>query len=191
MYLENGIEPPVEIAGLMCAAILSDTLAFCSPTCTLADRAAAEKLAAIAGIEVHEFAGKMFEAGASLEGKSAEDVFYTDYKPFSCNQVQFGIGQSSFMSERSAAKAKELLLPYLDKVLTKKHLDVVCYMLTNIVTETTELIFAGEHAAQIVAASFPEAEINGSSAILPGVMSRKTQMVPNITKGITEWIANN
>ena len=152
---------------------------------------AAEKLAEIAGIDINQFAGEMFEAGASLAGKTAEDVFYTDYKPFSSNQIHFGIGQSSFMSERSANEAKELLLPYLERVLAKKNLDVVCYMLTNIVTESSELIFAGEHAKEIVSASFPEAEVQEHSVFLPGVMSRKKQMVPGITKGISEWIANN
>lgn len=132
----------------MCSAILSDTLAFRSPTCTLMDRNAAEHLAELAGIDIDKYANEMFEAGASLEGKSAKDIFYTDFKPFACGEVHFGIGQSSFMSDRSAQKAKDLLLPYLDEVREREGLDLVCYMLTNILTESTELIYAGFHAGR-------------------------------------------
>lgn len=191
MYQENGVKIPREIAGLMCSAILSDTLAFRSPTCTIMDRNAAENLAMIAEIDIDSYASEMFEAGASLEGKSPKDIFYTDFKPFSCGDINFGIGQSSFMSDRSAQKAKELLLPYLNEVLEKEELDVVCYMLTNILTESTDLIFAGAHAKEIVAASFTYAKPGDSSVELQGVVSRKKQMVPNLTKGITDWQANN
>lgn len=190
LYQENGVEIPREIAGLMCSAILSDTLAFRSPTCTAADEAAGRALAMIAGIEIISYASEMFEAGASLEGKSARDIFYTDFKPFSSGEVHFGIGQSSFMSDRSAQAAKELLMPYLKEVLEHEKLDMICYMLTNILEESTELIFAGKDAAAIVAASFPGFEVGAESAILPGVVSRKKQMVPNLTRGISEWGSN-
>ena len=187
MYQENGVKIPREMAGLMCSAILSDTLAFRSPSCTLMDRNAAEHLAELAGIDIDKYANEMFEAGASLEGKSAKDIFYTDFKPFACGEVHFGIGQSSFMSDRSAQKAKDLLLPYLDEVREREGLDLVCYMLTNILTESTELIYAGFHAGAIVGHSFPDAAPGENSVFLPGVVSRKKQMVPNLTRGINEW----
>ena len=187
MYQENGVKVPREIAGLMCSAILSDTLAFRSPTCTVADKNAAENLAGIAGIEIDDYASEMFEAGASLEGKSAKDLFYADFKPFVSGKVRFGIGQSSFMSDRSAQKAKDLLLPYLSEVVEKEGIDMVCYMLTNILTQSTDLIFAGEHAKEIVSAAFSENDVGESSVLLPGVVSRKKQMVPNLTRGINEW----
>lgn len=190
LYQENGVEIPKEIAGLMCSAILSDTLAFRSPTCTGMDEAAAKALAAIAEIDIDTYAGEMFEAGASLEGKSAKDLFYTDFKPFSGGDIHFGIGQSSFMSARSAQAAKELLLPYLEEAREQARLDLVCYMLTNILTESTELIYAGSNAREIVAASFPATEAGENSALLPGVVSRKKQMVPNMTRGIAEWHNN-
>mgnify|MGYP001783743343 CR=1 FL=1 len=129
----------------------------------------------------------MFEAGASLEGKSAKDLFYADFKPFVSGKVRFGIGQSSFMSDRSAQKAKDLLLPYLSEVVEKEGIDMVCYMLTNILTQSTDLIFAGEHAKEIVSAAFSENDVGESSVLLPGVVSRKKQMVPNLTRGINEW----
>ena len=190
MYQESGVKPPREIAGLMCSAILSDTLAFRSPTCTIMDKNAAENLAAIAGIDVDEYAADMFEAGASLDGKSPKDIFYTDFKPFSSGDIKFGIGQSSFMSDRSAQKAKDLLLPYLEEVLEKEKLDMVCYMLTNILTQSTDLIFAGKHAREIVAKAFPDAELGNFSVLLPGVVSRKKQMVPNLSQGISAWQNN-
>ena len=182
---------PKKIAGLMCSAILSDTLAFRSPTCTVLDQNAAQNLAAFAGIDIDEYAGEMFEAGASLEGKEPKDIFYADFKPFSCGDISFGIGQGSFVSERSTQKAKELLLPYLDEVLQKEELDIVCYMLTNILESSTELIFAGKHAKEIVALGFSSASVGDHSVVLPGVVSRKKQMVPNLTRGISEWQANN
>ena len=114
-------------------------------------------------------------------------IFYTDFKPFACDEVHFGIGQSSFMSDRSAQKAKDLLLPYLDEVREREGLDLVCYMLTNILTESTELIYAGFHAGAIVGHSFPDAAPGENSVFLPGVVSRKKQMVPNLTRGINEW----
>ena len=191
LYQENGVKIPQDIAGLMCSAILSDTLAFRSPTCTVYDRNAAENLAAIAGVDIDEYAMKMFEAGASLDGKTAQDIFYTDFKPFSCGDLSFGIGQSSFMSDRSAKQAEELLLPYLEEVMENEGLNMVCYMLTNILTESSKLIFAGANAQEIVAAGFPGAEVTEHSAELKGVVSRKKQMVPNLTRGITEWQANN
>ncbi len=191
IYQENGIIPPREIAGLMCSAILSDTLVFRSPTCTPVDQSTAETLAEIAGIHIDEYASAMFEAGASLEGKTAKDVFYTDFKPFSSGDVQFGIGQSSFMSDRSIQSAKKLLLPYLDEVLKREGLDMVCYMLTNILTETTDLLFAGKHAQKIVACSFPDVCPEENSVMLVDVVSRKKQMVPNLSQGISEWQNNN
>lgn len=191
MYQENGVRIPKEIAGLMCSAILSDTLAFRSPTCTVMDQNAAENLAGIAGIDIDEYASEMFEAGAALDGKSAKDIFYSDFKPFASNGVRYGIGQSSFMSDRSAQKAKELLLPYLDKVLETEGLDFVCYMLTNILTKSTDLIFAGANARAIIAAAFPSSAPEEFSVQLPGVVSRKKQMVPNLTSGIAGWQSGN
>ena len=102
-----------------------------------------------------------------------------------------GIGQGSFVSERSIQQAKELLLPYLDEVLQKEELDLVCYMLTNVLESSTELIFAGEHAGEIVALGFSPDAMEEHSAVLPGVVSRKKQMVPNLSRGISDWQANN
>ena len=190
MYQESGVKIPKTIAGMMCSAILSDTLAFRSPTCTVLDENAARNLAALAGVEIEDYANEMFEAGASLEGKTPQEIFYGDFKPFSCGDVSFGIGQSSFVSERSVKTAKELLLPYLQEALQKEELNVVCYMLTNIMTSSTELLFAGEGAREIVALSFPDAVVGDGAVLLPGVVSRKKQMVPNLTHGITDWQAN-
>ena len=187
MYQENGIVPPREVAGLMCSAILSDTLAFRSPTCTPLDQKTAETLAELAGINIDEYVNEMFEAGASLEGKTAKDIFYTDFKPFSSGDIRFGIGQSIFMSDKSSESAKELLVPYLNEVLEKEGLDMVCYMLTNVLKETTDLIFAGTHAREIVIKGFPNGELKDDSMLLANVVSRKKQMVPGLSAGISEW----
>jgi len=93
LYRENSIVPSAPIAGIMCAAILSDTLIFKSPTCTSEDIRAAKELAELAGIDLYEFAKAMFEAGTSLKGKSEEEIFYMDFKEFNIGGYQIGVSQ--------------------------------------------------------------------------------------------------
>ncbi len=92
LYRENAVEIEPKIAGLLCSAILSDTLMFRSPTCTAVDRAAAEDLAGIAGIDIPQYAQSMFEAGSDLSSRSTQEIFYQDYKTFSASDVSFWCG---------------------------------------------------------------------------------------------------
>lgn len=103
IYAEKYLEIPENIAGLLCAAILSDTLMFRSPTCTERDKEAAQELAKIAKIEIESFANKMFRAGSNLSSKTPEEIFYQDYKKFIVDDLAFGVGQISFMSEEELA----------------------------------------------------------------------------------------
>ena len=177
MYGENGIEPPKKMAGLLLSAILSDTLMFRSPTSTPLDKAAAEALAAIAEVDIPTYAEQMFEAGADLTGRTAEDVFLSDFKVFSRGDVKFGVGQSSYMTERSRAAAEALVGPYLPDAIGREGLPMIFYMFTDMQKQATDLMFCGHGAEDIVRDAFG-VEPQDGKAVLPGVVSRKKQLIP-------------
>ena len=185
MYQENGIKVPANIAGLLCAAIISDTLLFRSPTCTPLDRQAAKSLAEIAGINMNEMANEMFNAGSNFAGKSAEEVCFQDFKQFTVNSLTFGVGQINSMSEDELDKTKEMLIPYLPKVLKSHNLQMIYFMLTNIPNESTELLCAGigAKAAAISAFDLPE---DTDKLILKGVISRKKQLIPKLVEAMEQ-----
>lgn len=176
MYKENKTEISRQIAGLLCAAILSDTLAFKSPTCTEMDKAAAEKLAKIAGLDMEEFAAAMFRAGSNLTEKSAEELFYQDFKQFKMGELELGVGQISSMDSSELLEVKDRILEYMDKVYKEKNLDMVLFMLTDIANERTELLFTGS-STELVYKAF-DGKQGDNSIILPGVVSRKKQVIP-------------
>ena len=183
MYQENGVEIDRATAGLMLSAILSDTLMFRSPTCTPADERAARTLAELAGVELEPYADSMFEHGGDVSGKTAGEVFRGDYKIFNSGDVRFGVGQGIYMTEKNLNAAKDLLAPCLPTMLDKQDIDFLYYMLTNARTSTTRLIMAGKGAAALIQQAF-EAEVEGDTAILPGVVSRKKQFVPRLISTI-------
>lgn len=176
-YREAGIEIEPKIAGLLLAAIVSDTLMYRSPTCTAIDRAAAEDLAAIAGIDVKDFAKQMFNAGSDLKTKTPEEIFYQDFKKFNIDETEFGVGQISSMNEEELENLKKKLLPYMEKVAAETELSMIFFMLTNILEESTELIYCGKNAKQLVADGF-YTKAGENATMLPGVVSRKKQLIP-------------
>ena len=179
MYREQGIEITREMAGLMCSAILSDTLMFRSPTCTPLDEQIARELAVIAGVDVEEHAKAMFRAGSDLSGKTPNEIFYMDYKKFNADTINFGVGQITSMDQGELDDIKAPILEYMDSVKEEQGLDYVFFMLTNILEETTHLLICGPDAEEVIERGFdvtPEDKI----AVLPGVMSRKKQMIPNL-----------
>ena len=176
-YREAGIEIEPKIAGLLLAAIVSDTLMYRSPTCTAIDRAAAEDLAAIAGIDVKDFAKQMFNAGSDLKTKTPEEIFYQDFKTFNIDETEFGVGQISSMNEEELENLKKKLLPYMEKVAAETELSMIFFMLTNILEESTELIYCGKNAKQLVADGF-YTKAGENATVLPGVVSRKKQLIP-------------
>lgn len=179
MYREQGIEITKEMAGLMCSAILSDTLMFRSPTCTAIDRIIAEKLAAIAHIEIEKYARDMFDAGSNLREKSAKEIFYQDFKKFNDSSINFGVGQISSMNKAELSACKDKLLPYMEEVRTSYGLDMVFFMMTDIINESTELLMVGDMCKEVIENAF-ETTVESSSAELPGVVSRKKQLIPAI-----------
>ena len=185
MYQETGAEIDRATAGLMLSAILSDTLMFRSPTCTPADQKAAETLAGLAGVDLEEYANAMFEAGGDISGKTAEEVFNTDYKIFNSGEVRFGVGQGSYMTEKNRRASEALVGPYLEGAMLKQGLDYVFYMFTDVISSGTELMMAGKGAGSLVEKAFGVRLENGM-AVLPGVVSRKKQMVPTLIAAIKQ-----
>lgn len=177
IYGENDLTISPQIAGLLCAAILSDTLMFRSPTCTQKDKNAANTLAQIAGIEIEEFAGRMFKAGSNLSSKTPEEIFYQDYKKFIVDDLVFSVGQISFMSEEELQTVKERLMPYMEKECGKHGVTMVYFMLTSIIKESTVLLCYGEGAEELASKAF-QVEVHDRYCILDGVVSRKKQLIP-------------
>lgn len=177
MYKENNIVPDKVTASLLCSAIISDTLLFRSPTCTWPDRAAAEELAKIAELDMKELADNMFQAGSNLKGKSAEEICFQDFKHFTVGDVKFGVGQINSMNEDELCEIKERLLPYLEKAANAHRLDMVYFMLTNIVEESTELLCHGKRAKEQVIEAF-DLPADTEDIHLEGVVSRKKQLIP-------------
>jgi len=184
MYVEKGIEIEPAYAGLLCAAIISDTLMFRSPTCTTKDKMAAGALALIADINIEEFATEMFEAGSDLNDKSAEEIFYQDYKKFTFGNVSFGVGQISSMSEDELNKIKARVQPLLANECGKNGVSMVFFLLTNIRESSSELLFAGERAEELVDIAFKSAPKTDSGYMLEGLLSRKKQLIPAFMRAI-------
>lgn len=177
MYEENELEVPREIAGLLCGAIISDTLLFRSPTCTPLDERTAKKLAKISDIDLEQMAQEMFNAGSNLKGKSAEDICFQDFKQFTVNDTIFGVGQITSMSKEELAAIRDMMTEHLPKVLEVHNLNMIYFMLTDILAESTELLCVGTGARGIALRAFDLPD-NAKSLILKGVVSRKKQLIP-------------
>ena len=190
MYQENHVEIEPKIAGLLCSAIISDTLLFRSPTCTEADKRAALNLADIAGIEVEKYASSMFAAGSNLKGKTDGEIFYQDFKKFTFGKVNFGVGQISSLNQKELDELKERMLPYMKKAREEHGVDMMFFMLTSILTESTELLCEGQGAKQLIATAFRAEDSTDSGedhlVSLPGVVSRKKQLIPGIMLAVQE-----
>ena len=178
MYGEQKLEISPTIAGLLCAAIISDTLMFRSPTCTLSDKMAAGALALIAGIDIEKFAREMFKAGSNLKDKAPEEIFFQDYKKFIAEgDISFGVGQISSMDSDELAEIKERLIPFMVSECGRHGVTRVYFMLTNIIEESTELLYYGEGSEEMAKTAFHMDPVDGAFD-LKGVVSRKKQLIP-------------
>ena len=178
IYGEQKLEIPPKIAGLLCAAIISDTLMFRSPTCTLQDKMAAGALALIADISIEEFAKEMFKAGSNLKDKAPEEIFYQDYKKFIAEgDIMFGVGQISSMDEDELGEIKKKLEPFMVSECGRHGVTRVYFMLTSIMNRSTELLFYGEGSREMAESAFGM-EAKDGSLYLEGVVSRKKQLIP-------------
>ena len=186
MYDENGMEIPPQIAGLLLAAILSDTLVFRSPTCTPLDEALAKRLAKIAGVDLDEFASEMFEAGEKLDGKTAEEVFLQDFKVFMCGDIRFGVAQGSYMTRKNLLAAEALLQPYLEEARNKQNVEDIYMLLTDVPKEESVVISDGRYASEVLSDGFETQPAEDGSFTLPGVVSRKKQFIPALMTAYQE-----
>ena len=186
MYDENGVEIPAQTAGLLLAAILSDTLVFRSPTCTPVDVAAAKRLAQIAGVDIDEFSTEMFEAGEKLDGKTPEEVFLQDFKVFMCGDIRFGVAQGSYMTRKNLLAAEALLKPYLEEARNKQNVEDLYMLLTDVPKEESVVICTGRYAAEVLSDGFEIQPAEDGSWILPGVVSRKKQFIPAMMSAYQE-----
>lgn len=182
IYGEQKLDIPPGIAGLLCSAIISDTLMFRSPTCTIHDKMAAGALALIAGVEIPRLAKEMFRAGSNLSGKTPDQIFYQDYKKFTAEgDLVFGVGQISSMDEDDLRMIREKLTPILRAESEKQQVPKVYFMLTNILEESTKLIYYGRDSEQLISVAFKTQPENGVFR-LPGIVSRKKQLIPAVMK---------
>ena len=186
MYDESGVEIPQKTAGLLLAAILSDTLVFRSPTCTPMDVGAANRLAKIAGVDINEFANEMFEAGEKLDGKTAEEVFLQDFKVFMCGDIRFGVAQGSYMTRKNLTAAEALLKPYLEEARNKQNVEDIYMLLTDVPKEESVVICDGRYAAGVLTDGFEIQPGADGSWTLPGVVSRKKQFIPALMTAYQE-----
>lgn len=176
MYQERGLIPSPKMAGLMAAAILSDTVMFKSPTCTDKDRAMAERLAKIAGISLDELGKDLFSASA--EGKSAEELFKSDYKRFHISGQNVGVGQITCSDSKSFFERKDEFMSVMEKYKKEHELDYVFLMMTDVLEEGSYIIYIGND--DVIAQAFG-VEPDENQVFLPGVMSRKKQIIPMLT----------
>ncbi len=181
IFHEKNIEIPKDIAGLLCSAIISDTLLFRSPTCTPIDREACLDLAKTAGLDIEKYAQKMFAAGSNLSKKTDEQIFRQDYKTFTLGKTLVGIGQISSLNSDELDEIQRRLLPYLKEARTEE--DMIFFMLTNILEENTRLICIGTGSAVLISNAFrltAEDMLSDEIVLLRGVVSRKKQLVPSL-----------
>ena len=185
MYQEAGVEPDQVNAALLCSAIISDTLMFRSPTCTPLDENTARKLAEIAGVEVESLAQEMFNAGSNLKGKSAEEICFLDFKQFTVNDTVFGVGQVNSMSADELKEIRRIVQPHLEKARVNHGLNMIFFMLTNIITESSELLCCGTEAREKILSAYDLPE-DTETIMLKGVVSRKKQLVPTLVGALQQ-----
>lgn len=193
MYQENHMEIDKTTAGLLCSAIISDTLLFRSPTCTAVDKAAGLALAQIAGLDIEKYAIDIFSAGSNLKGKSDGDIFYQDFKRFTVGNSVFGIGQITSLNAVELKDLRSRMSVYTEKEREQHEIDMMFFMLTNILTESTDLICTGQGAEQLITTAFHVADedvenVSAQTGIvkLPGVVSRKKQLAPQIMMALQQ-----
>lgn len=184
MYKEKNVDIDQRMAGLMLSAILSDTLMFRSPTCTPVDKAAADDLAKIAGVDIETYAMAMFEAGSNFSSKSLEQIVYQDFKTFHQGDIDFGVSQISSVRDKQLDDIRKELPELLEKIRADRNLQQVYVMLTNILDQNTKFVFSGEKSKEIAEGAFPDNTIIDDGVceyiFLPRVVSRKKQIIPNM-----------
>jgi manganese-dependent inorganic pyrophosphatase len=183
IFFENGIRPSKKAAGLLCAAIISDTLLFKSPTSTNVDRMILKRLSEIANLDVEKFSKEMFKAGTSLVDKTPEQIFHQDFKTFSLNHLKIGVSQVGTMDLESFEPIKKSMLTLMEKKASENNFSVLLLMITDILKGGSQFLVCGSEK-DLVSRAF-NVKLHDSSVYLPGIISRKKQVIPPITSAIT------
>lgn len=185
MYKENGVEIDRKTAGLLCSAILSDTLIFKSPTSTKIDVDAANELAKIAAIDINKYAKKMFSAGSDLKKKKPQEILQQDFKKFAIGERNIATAQINAMDKDDLNSIKKKLKPYLEENIYKYNVDMIFILLTNISDSSSELLACGSNAEELARKAFNIDE-KEETLYLSGVVSRKKQFIPSIMNAIQQ-----
>ena len=176
MYQDRGLMPSAKLAGMMAAAILSDTVMFKSPTCTPRDIRTAERMARIADVSLDELGHEIFSA--AVENKSVEEVFFTDYKEFHIAGHSLAVSQLTCVDSPSVLKRKDEFLKLMKKTAEEKMFDLVILMLTDVLLEGTQILYVGDDDTIRQAFSVIPKD---NTVFLPKVMSRKKQIIPMLS----------
>lgn len=183
MFFEMGIRPSKSIAGILCSAILSDTLKFKSPTSTYVDKMTAEKLAEIAGIDdMDKYANQMFKEGSSLQGKTLKEIFYQDFKDYTFGKYRVGIGQVFTMDREKISEMEDSLIAFMKQLCAEKGYHLLMLFVTDILDQASEVLFSGEEK-ELISLAF-NVDLGENSVCLPGIVSRKKQVVPLISAAV-------
>ncbi len=184
MFIESNIEIPKSIAGLLLSAIISDTLLFRSPTTSKKDFDAAQKLAIIADIDIEKYAIEMFKAGSSLKGKSMQDILFTDFKMFNEDDYKIGIGQISTLNIDEIKSKQKMLVETIEKEASIGDYDILALFVTDIINEGSYLFYSNK-GKNIIEKAF-NIESLEQGFYMPGIISRKKQIIPQILNIIEE-----
>lgn len=179
MYNESGLVPEKDIAALLCSAIISDTLILKSPTCTQVDVDACTRLAEIAGIDIDEYGREMFKAGSNLSSKTPKELFERDFKRFSVNDINIGVGQVNCMEAAEADELKERMSGYIADSCHEYGLNMTFFMITNVLDESSYVVCSGNNAVSTISRAFNVKALD-NTVFLKGVVSRKKQILPAI-----------
>jgi manganese-dependent inorganic pyrophosphatase len=178
LYEKNGVNISREMAGLMMAAILSDTVLFKSPTCTPQDKVAVEKLSKIAGVDAMKFGMDMLKAKSDISSKSAKDILTGDFKKFDFSGTKAGVGQIEVMDLKDLESKRAAILAEMNKMKDQEKLDMVVLMLTDVIKEASDILFVGnDKSAQGFEKAFG-GKISNNSIYKEKVLSRKKQVIP-------------
>lgn len=185
MYKHRGLEMPKEIAGLLLSAVLSDTVLFKSPTCTPYDKETAERLAAIAGVNIHDYGISMLKAGSNIGDMTPAEIAKYDLKEFQIGDYRVVVSQISVMDTADVLAMKTQLIQSMKAICEKEGYDMSLVMVTDIINEGTWLLYTG-NPKTLIGEAFKQ-DASGDSIYLPGVMSRKKQIIPPLSEAAKKY----
>ena len=177
MFMERGLMPTMAMAGLLCCAIVSDTLMFKSPTCTPRDVQTAERMASIAHVSAEDL-GRMIFSASTSDDKSADDVLFQDYKEFMISGHTLGVGQVVTLDSERVLRRSDEFLAAMQARMEERMIDMMLFMITDMLQEGTHLLYLG--ASDVIGQAF-NVRTEDHHAFLPGILSRKKQIIPALS----------